>query len=430
MMEKHPILLESEVVVLGGGPAGSLAAITAARQGIDTVLLEQQGFLGGNITAGGIDTIYGFYTPGEHPVKVVGGIPDEIIATLQAQEAAYLRPNTYGSGIGITFSTEHMKLVLEEAVLSAGAKILYHTFSPAAYSQEGRIEAVVVATKQGLQQVRGRFFIDASGDADLVAHAGGAFEKAGDQGSIQSLTTVFFMANVDVERAKAFGKKALWEAMAKAAQGGEYNLPRVEGSFHATPYPGMIEANMTRLANVDATDPLALSAAETEGRRQVQDYVLFLQDRIPGFESAYLVKTGCHIGVRETRRIMGDYRLEKDDVLQARSFEDVIARCGMPIEDHLAGSDTRWIYVKDFGFYDIPYRCLVPQGLHNVLVAGRCLSASHDAHASARSAGPAMAMGQAVGLAAARAVNYGQASRQIKIQSVQQELREMGALIP
>jgi hypothetical protein len=407
-----------------------MAAIAAARQGAEVVLLEQQGFLGGNITAGGIDTIYGFYTPGEDPVKVVGGIPDEIVDRLEGQEAAYLRHNTYGSGIGITFSTEHMKLALEEMVRSSGAKVLYHAFSPAVQSQGGQVEVVIVGTKRGLQRVRGKFFVDASGDADLVAHAGGVYKKAGEGGPIQSMTMVFFMGNVEVDRAKAFGKQALWDAMAKAAESGDYHLPRVEGSFHATPYPGMIEANMTRVANVDGTDIMALSEAETEGRRQVQDYVRFLQDHIPGFESAYLVKTGCHIGVRETRRIEGDYQLEKDDVLQGRSFDDVIARCGMPIEDHHAGSDTRWIYVKDFGFYDIPYRCLIPQGLDNVLVAGRCLSASHDAHASARSAGTAMAMGQAVGLAAVRAVQQSKGSRQVEIQSLQQELRTMGGLIP
>jgi len=429
-MDDLPILLECDVAVVGGGPAGSLAAIAAARQGADTVLLEKHGFLGGNITAGGIDTIYGFYTPGENPVKVVGGIPDEIIEKLQEQEAAYLRPNTYGSGIGITFSTEHMKLALEEAALSASAKILYHAFSPAVWSHEGHLEAVILATKQGLQQVRAQFFIDASGDADLVAYAGGPYEKAGEQGPVQSLTTVFFMANVDIERAKSFGKKSLWQAMDQASESGDYHLPRVEGSFHATTYPGMIEANMTRVANVDATDIMALSKAETEGRRQVQEYVRFLQDRIPGFESAYLVKTGCHIGVRETRRIVGDYQLERDDVLQGRRFEDVIARCGMPIEDHHAGRDTHWVYVKDFGFYDIPYRCLIPQGLDNVLVAGRCLSASHDAHASARSSGPAMAMGQAAGIAAARAVKFDQTARQVDIASVQKELHSMGALIP
>jgi hypothetical protein len=203
----------------------------------------------------------------------------------------------------------------------------------------------------------------------------------------------------------------------------------VEGSFHATPFPGLIEANMTRVANVDATDVLALSAAETAGRRQVREYVRFLKDKIPGFESAYLVKTGAHIGVRETRRIIGDYVLQKEDVLEARRFEDAIARCGMPIEDHHAASDTRWVYVKDFGYYDIPYRCLIPRGLNNVLVAGRCLSATHDAHASARSAGPAMAMGQAAGIAAAMAVAQNKTIRDIDVAELQSALREIGGLV-
>jgi glycine/D-amino acid oxidase-like deaminating enzyme len=426
-MEKLPVLLECEVLVVGGGPAGSMAAIAAARQGADTVLLEQHGFLGGNITAGGIDTIYGFYTPGENPVKVVGGIPDEIVEALERMEACFSRPNTYGSGIGITFSPEHLKLALEEAVLAAGAQIVYHAFVPEVIAEGGNLHAVVVGTKRGLKLIRSKFFIDATGDADVVAYAGGRYEKAGELGPIQSLTTVFFMANVAVGRAKAFGKHALWSEMAKAVEQGTYDLPRVEGSFHATPFLGMIEANMARVANVDATDILALSAAETAGRRQVQEYVRFLKDKIPGFESAYLVKTGAHIGVRETRRIIGDYILQKEDVLEGKRFDDAIARCGMPIEDHHAGSDTRWIYVKDFGYYDIPYRCLIPGGLDNLLVAGRCLSASHDAHASARAAGPAMAMGQASGIAAAQAVAQNKPAREIDVTVLQSLLRQAGA---
>jgi len=428
-MEHLPLLLDCEVLIVGGGPAGSVAAIASARAGARTVLLERQGFLGGNITAGGIDTIYGFFTPGENPVKVVGGIPDEIIDRLKALDACYERPNTYGSGIGITFSTEYLKLVLEEMTNEAGALIVYHAFAPDVYFKDGILAGVVVATKQGLQRVAGKFFVDATGDADVVARAGGSYEKAGEEGPIQSLTTVLFMANVDTERAKTFGKKAMWAEMEEAQRGGEYNLPRVEGSFHPTPSPGMIEANMTRIADVDATDIIAVSKAETEGRRQVQEYVRFLKDRIPGFESAFLVKTGCHIGVRETRRIIGEYVLQKEDVLEGKRFEDAIARCGMPIEDHHAGADTRWIYVKDFGYYEIPYRCLIPKDLDNILVAGRCLSATHDAHASARSAGPAMAMGQTAGLAAAMAVAEAKSGREIIIHDLQEKLRQSGAPI-
>jgi len=424
-MRDIALLTDCEVLVVGGGPAGTVAAIAAARCGAKTVLLERHGFLGGNLTAGGIDTIYGFYTPGDDPLKVIGGIPDEVIERLTALNSCYKRPNTYGSGTGFTFSPEHLKLVLEDMVLEAGGTILYHSFVPEVLFEGDRLTGVLIASKQGLMRISARFIVDATGDADIVAYAGGEYEKAGDNGSVQSLTTVFFMANVDIEQAKAFGKKALWEEMEKANTQGEYTLPRVEGSFHATPYADMIEANMTRIANVDALDTVALSAAEITGRRQVQEYVRFLKDRIPGFESAFLVKTSCHIGVRETRRIKGEYILTKDDVIEGQHFEDAIARCGLPIEDHHSGQDTRWVYPKDFGYYDIPYRSLVPCSLTNVLVAGRCLSATHDAHASARSSGTAMAMGQAAGIAAAMA--KGIKARDVEIAALQSKLKEWGA---
>jgi hypothetical protein len=285
----------------------------------------------------------------------------------------------------------------------------------------------ISASKSGLQLITTKLIIDTTGDADIIAHAGGAFEKAGEVGPIQSCTTVFFMANVDVTKAKAFGKKAIWEVMEKARQSGEYDLPRIEGTFHATPNPTLIEANMTRIPNIDSTDVTDISQAETTGRRQVQEYVRFLINNIPGFENAYLVKTGCHIGVREGRRVIGDYVLTKEDVLEGRHFEDAIVRCGQPIEDHHSGSDTRWVYVKDYGIYDIPYRCLIPRQLDNVLTAGRCFSATHDAHASARSSGTAMGMGQAAGIAAAMSINTGKTVREIDVSELQDKLIKLGA---
>lgn len=426
-MKELPLLLECDVLVVGGGPAGAVAGVAAARYGARTVILERHGFLGGNLTAGGIDTSYGLYSVGEHPVKTIGGLPDEVFDRLRAMQACYERPNTYGAGTGITFSIEHMKLVLEQMVLEAGARIVYHALVPDVYFEAGRLAGVILPTKQGLKHVAARFIVDTTGDADVVAYAGGAYYKPGEDGPIQPCTTVFFMANVDIARAQAFGKKAMWAEMEKAIASGKYNLPRVEGSFHATPYPGLIEANMTRIHGVDVTDILALSDAEVEGRRQVQEYARFLIECVPGFEKAYLVKTGPHIGTREGRRIIGDYVLNREDVIEGRRFPDAIAQCGQPIEDHSAGRETRWVYVKDYGFYDIPYRCLIPRGLDNVLAAGRCLSATHDAHASARSSATAMGMGQAAGLAAAMAVAVSKSSREVDIKELQQRLRAWGA---
>lgn len=427
MDDLSSILTDCDVLVVGGGPAGSAAGIAAAREGARTVIVERHGFLGGNLTAAGIDTIYGIYSVGENPVKTIGGIPDEIINRLKSQNACYERANTYGAGIGLTFSVEHLKLILEDLALDAGARILYHTLVPDVYFDNDKLAGCIVASKMGLQRITAKIIIDTTGDADIVAWAGGAFEKASEVGPVQSCTTVFFMANVDVAKAKVFGKNAIWDAMKKAIQRGEYDLPRVDGSFHATPNPTMIEANMTRIPNVDVTDVIDISQAETTGRRQVQEYVRFLTNNVPGFENAYLVKTGCHIGVREGRRVIGDYVLTETDVLEGKRFEDAIVRCGQPIEDHHTGSDTHWVYVKDYGFYEIPYRCLIPCRLDNVLTAGRCLSATHDAHASARSSGTAMGMGQAAGIAAAMSINAGKTIRQVDVSELQRKLRKLGA---
>ena len=430
MKENLPYLDCCDVLVIGGGPAGTMAAIAAARQGAETVLLERNGFLGGNLTAAGIDTIYGLYSVGENPVKTIGGLSDELTERLQMQNACYERRNTYGAGIGLTFAVENMKISMEEMVRESGARVYYHAFAPEVhFDAEGRPDGVVVASKSGLQLVAGKILIDTTGDADVVARAGGRYEMPGEVGPVQSCTTVFFMASVDVKAAKAFGKQAMWQAMKDGVVEGKYDLPRTEGSFHATPNPTMIEANMTRIGNVDTTDVGSITEAEIIGRKQAQEYVRFLIENVPGFKDAYLVKTGSHVGVREGRRVIGDYVLTKDDVLEGRKFDDAVIRCGQPIEDHHSGTDTRWVYVRDHGFYDIPYRCLIPQGLTNVLTAGRCLSATHDAHASARSSGTAMGMGQAAGLAAAMALQSSCPVREINTDGLQQKLREMGAPI-
>ena len=186
---------------------------------------------------------------------------------------------------------------------------------------------------------------------------------------------------------------------------------------------------MTRIPNVDATDPEQLTRAEVEGRRQVREYARFLRDRVPGFEASVVVATSPSIGVRESRRVHGDYRLTREDVLQARRFDDEIALCGAPIEDHHAGGDTEWRYVDESGVYGIPYRSLLPQDVEGLLVAGRCFSATHDAHASARSMATCMAMGQAAGTAAAMAVASRMTPRNVDAGALRDRLQADGALL-
>ena len=417
-----------DVVVVGAGSAGSTAAISSARLGARTLLVDRLPFLGGTSTAV-LDTFYAFYTPGEKARRVVGGIGWEVVERLKADGVAFERPNTYGAGTGVTYDQEVLKVLWEQLAEDAKVEVLLHTWATGVRLRDGRIAGIRIWNKGGESVIEANAFVDASGDADLCAMAGVQYEDAKSTPNLQSLSTIFRVANVDVDKAAALPKTELWAMMRRAAESGEYRLPRLEGSWHRTPHAGVITVHMTRIPNVDATDPEQLTHAEIEGRRQVREYHRFLRDRVPGFEHSVLVATSPAIGVRESRRVIGDYRLTRDDVLGAHRFEDEVALCGAPIEDHAAGPDTRWTYVPDSGVYGIPYRCLLPQGVEGMLVAGRCLSATHDAHASARSMATCMALGQAAGTAAALAASSGTTPRSLKTASLRECLLAGEALL-
>jgi ribulose 1,5-bisphosphate synthetase/thiazole synthase len=419
-------LWTTDILVVGSGSAGATAAITAARQGVSVALVERYGFMGG-ISTQVLDTFYGFYTPGGEAKKVVGGVPDLVVDELMRQKKALLRPNTYGAGQGITYDPEALKVIWETLALQAGVKLLYHTFVVDVVKDKEKITGVIAVGKNGFVKLSAKVIIDASGDADVAAKAGVPFESIKD-GPVQSLTTTFKLINVNVDAAKKVKKDQLHDLMAEAISEG-YALPRKEGSVHITPLQGVMVTNMTRVGDVNALEPLELTHAEIEGRKQGMEYTRFLIDKVPGYEHAELGGFSHQIGVRETRRIFGEYRLNKQDVVSARKFEDAVAKCGAPIEDHHAGSDTVWQYLPDGETYDIPYRSLVPQKVDGLLVAGRCLSADHDAHASVRSMGQCMAMGQAVGVAAALAVENKVVPREVSRATLQDSLRQMGAVI-
>jgi len=413
-----------DVVVVGAGSAGSSAAISAARLGARTLLLDRFGFMGGISTAV-LDTFYAFYTPGESPRRVVGGIGWEVVEHLTAEGVCFERPNTYGAGTGVTYDQETLKVVWERLATDAGVDLLLHTWATGARMDGNRVAGIRLWNKGGERWLEPGVVVDASGDADVAAFAGADYEDLKSTGKVQSLSTLFRLANVDVARASETKKPELWAKMREASESGEYRLPRLEGSWHRTPFEGVVMIHMTRIPGVDAMDPAALTAAELEGRRQVREYHRFLRDCVPGFEKSVVVGTSPSIGIRESRRVIGDYQLTRDDVLAARRFDDEIALCGAPIEDHGPGGETDWQYVPGGAVYGIPYRCLLPRGVEGLLVAGRCFSASHDAHASARSMATCMAMGQAAGTAAA----LGGLPRAVDVRVLRERLVANGALL-
>ncbi|TDC01114.1 FAD-dependent oxidoreductase [Nonomuraea longispora] len=406
------VLWEGDVIVAGGGSAGCAAAVATARSGARCLLVESAGYLGGT-GAAVLDTFYGFYAPGPTSPRVVGGIGWEVCERLFATGSAFERPNTYGAGTGVTYEPEALKLVWDE--LTAGVTVLLH--------------ARVCGTGDEVETVAGRFairapvLVDATGDAEIAWRAGAAVERPGMR--LQPMTTTFRLGGVDLSATSAAELRALMEEAGDA-----YGLARRDGSVHRTVHDGIVHANLTRVSGLDPTDPLELSRAEREGRRQADAYVRFLREKVPGYGSAVLLGTSIRIGVRESRRLKGRYVLTAEDVLAGRDHPDTIARCGAPIEDHDAGAGTRWEYVRDHGTYGIPYRCLLPAAeAPGLVVAGRSLSATHDAHASARSMGQCMAMGEAAGTAAALAVESAAEPADVDVDVLRGRLRANGAIL-
>lgn len=431
---KVDMLAQADVVVVGAGSAGCCAAIAAAQAGRSVILVERYGFPGGTSTQI-LDTFYGFFTPGDQPRKIVGGIPDQVVDALNTTGDIFLRPNTYGAGTGVTYNPQRLKFVWDTLLQQAGVKMLLHaTLCGVDHDAAGRIASVVVHSKQGFGRIKGRRFVDASGDADLCHLAGVGYERAGDIDPAQTLTTTFCMSNVDLSRYEAAGGKAMLKTkMAGAVESGQHALPRKNGSAHAMVHEGCIATVAVRVDYTDATDPEAMTAAEIEGRRQAFIYEDFLRDLVPGYEGAKIIGLSHHIGVRETRRVYGEHRLTRDECLSGQQFDDQVLLCGAPIEDHRQNGrgedETAWAYVDQGKAYGVPYGTLVPKGRDEVWVVGRCFSATHDAHASCRSMGQTMSMGQAAGVAAAMSLEQNAGAYEIDTAALRDRLLGIGAVL-
>jgi len=366
---------EMDLLVVGGGAAGTAAAIAGARGGLRTTLVEEMPFLGGMSTGGCVGTFCGFYTrePEGNLVPLVGGLPLEIAETLLERRHA-LGPIPYKDTAVLPYVPWGVKTLLEELVRAEpGLHVLLHAKLTHALVEQGEIQGVAVQTRAGRTALRARVYVDASGDAELSRLAG-AETRQGDE--IQYPSMMFTMQNVDLEA--AFASLAELPQILEAHFESD-DLPRKSGNLIPTGRPGEILVALSRLEfagrPVNATDAEELTWAEMEGRSQAARLSEFLRREVAGFSEAFLADSAARLGIRETRRIVGEYALAEDDVLGARKFEDGIGRSAWPIERHIRGGETLWRFLERGSWYTIPYRCLLPRGVGNLLVAGRCLSA-------------------------------------------------------
>ncbi len=443
-----PVLDAGDVLVVGGGPGGIAAAIAAARNGARTTLIERFGFLGGNLTAGLVGPCMTSYSlDGE--TQLIKGIFEEMVIRLEKQGNAmhprhlpagspYAGFISYGHARVTPFDPEAVKFVALDMVREAGVSLRLHTFVADTIVEGSSVAGVVAASKSGLEALKAQITVDCSADADVAAYAGAAYEKGRDRdGLMQPMTLFFRIKNIDdavVEeyvRSHPEDYRAFASIIADAKAKGEFPIPRRGIGIYKTTEPGIWRVNTTRLHKFDGTNVEDLTNAEIAGREQVRILLDFFRKRLPGFEKVELYDTAATMGVRETRRIVGEYQLTLEDLATAREFDDVIGLCGYPVDIHSptgdgGGADGE---MPTANIYQIPYRSLVPKDVNGLLVAGRSLSATHEAQGAVRVMPPVFAMGEAAGTAAALAIEYGVEPRAIPVPQLQEMLVRQGAYL-
>ncbi|MBR6694352.1 MAG: FAD-dependent oxidoreductase [Clostridia bacterium] len=439
-----------DVIVVGGGPAGVCAAISSARQGMKTLIVEQNGFCGGMATAGLVGPFMTCYdSAGEN--MIIRGLFEEIVDRLVERGFA-IHPKDVMGGTAFTswikighdhvtpFESEGLKFVLDEMLSEAGAEILYHTTFLEPILENSKIVGIKTASKSGVEEINAQVVIDCTGDGDVAFRCGVPFEMGNEElGLIQPATMFYHISNVDSDALEAdiqaninnFYRKdgvnyrSLHWRVTEARENGDWTLDRVSIGIFRMPKKDEWCVNTSRIMGVDSTDNRSLTNAEIEGRKQVDEITRFFRKYVPGCADARIKATASHIGIRESRHIKGEYQLTADDLLNAKVPEDSVFIAANSVDVHGRFGPKSNEYVPINGkYYGVPYKSLVPVKIDGLLVAGRCLSADSTAAGAVRVMPPCMAMGQAAGTAAALSIKTQCEVRNIDIDKLKLILKE------
>ena len=447
--------LSADVIVVGGGPAGMCAAIAAAREGVSVILVEQGAFCGGMATRGLVGPFMTCYdAKGE--TMIIRGLFEEIVNRMVERGFA-IHPSQVHGGTAFTswikighehvtpYEPEGLKVVMDEMLSEAGVKILYHTDFLRPILEEGTITGILVSSKRGLEIIKGTVVIDCTGDGDVACRSGVPYEMGNEELNLMQPATMFFhISNVDLDaieadvqaninnfyRKNGVNYRSFHWRVSEARENGDWDMNRVSLGLFRMPKPDEWCVNTSRIMGVDSTDNESLTNAEILGRQQAQMIMRFLRKYVPGCENARLKSTASYIGIRESRHIQGDYRLTADDLLEAKVPEDTILLAANSVDVHGRFGPASNEYVPISGdYYGVPYRSLIPKGVEQMLLAGRCVSADSTAAGAIRVMPPCMGMGQAAGTAAAMAVKEGTTVRKVDAQKLREVLKNRGAYL-
>lgn len=385
-----------DVIVVGGGPGGVSAAVTAARNGMSVLLVERYGFAGGMATSGLVNPFMPYHSNTDSDHKLPSPLFMEIVKNLYDNGAT--------DKAGCVFDDEILKILLDKLLLDAGVEVLYHTLLTGSLSKDGTVSKITLACKEGKKEFKSKIFIDATGDGDLAAFAGFETEKGRkEDGACQPMTLCFRLGGV-----KPHEWQNLWvelnEIYKEGKKDGKISDPRENVLIFKTLRPDVIHFNTTRVISKDGTVSSRLGEAEIIARKQIWELFNVFKSKSQYCSDSFILKIAAQIGVRETRRVMGEYVLNADDVLKARTFKDGIARSSYPIDIHNPAGTGTVIQRVEGAYYEIPYRCIVPKGSKNLLMACRAISSTHEAHSSLRVMPVVASIGEAAGLAAVEAV--------------------------